>query len=150
MIRRDDMNNSTQPSNTKDRKAILSTLWIFVVLNYLFGDLAMMMFRPAAYQRVIEGMSEGLVLGATVLMEILIAMVLLSRILKHQANRWANIIMGVVATGFAALTLGGNPPAFYIFLSIVEIGCTLFIVWYAWTWPHPETPALGISPSSPA
>ena len=99
----------------------------------------MMMFHPAAYQRVIAGMSEGLVLGATVLMEILIAMVLLSRILKYQANRWANIIVGVVGTAFAALTLGGKPPAFYVFLSAIEIVCTLFIVWYAWTWPNPVT-----------
>lgn len=129
-------NNKT--ADTKDRKAILSTLWIFVIFNYLYGDLAMMMFHPAAYQRIVAGMSEGLVLGATVLMEILIAMVLLSRILKYQANRWANIIVGIVGTAFAALTLIGKPPAFYVFLSAIEIACTLFIVWYAWTWSNPE------------
>ena len=133
------MDTNKQTAETKDRKAILSTLWIFVMFNYLYGDLAMMMFHPTAYQRVVAGMSEGLVLGATVLMEILIAMVLLSRILKYQANRWANIIVGVVGTAFAALTLGGKPPAFYVFLSAIEIACTLFIVWYAWTWPNPVT-----------
>ena len=131
------MDASKQIAETKDRKAVLSTLWIFVMLNYLYGDLAMMMFHPTAYQKVIAGMSEGLVLGATILMEALIVMVLLSRILKYQVNRWANIIMGVVGTAFAALTLGGKPPAFYVFLSAMEIACTLFIVWYAWTWPNP-------------
>ena len=134
---RDNMNINKQPAETKDRRAILSTVWIFVIFNYLYGDLAMVIFRPEAYQRIVAGMSEGLVLGATVLMEILIAMVLLSRILKYQANRWANIIMGVVGTAFAALTLIGRPPAFYVFLSAIEIACTLFIVWYAWTWPNP-------------
>ena len=124
--------------DTKDRKAILSTLWIFVMFNYLYGDLAMVIFHPSAYQRIVAGMSEGLVLGATVLMEILIAMVLLSRVLKHRANRWANIIMGIVGTAFAAMTLIGKPPAFYVFLSAIEIACTLFIVWYAWTWSTPE------------
>lgn len=132
------MNINKQPAETKDRRAILSTVWIFVMFNYLYGDLAMVIFRPEAYQRIVAGMSEGLVLGATVLMEILIAMVLLSRVLKYQANRWANIIMGVVGTAFAALTLGGKPPAFYVFLSAIEIACTLFIVWFAWTWPNPE------------
>ena len=131
------MNTNKPPAETKDRKAVLSTIWIFVIFNYLYGDLAMVIFRPEAYQRIVAGMSEGLVLGATVLMEILIAMVLLSRILKYEANRWANIIMGIVGTAFAALTLVGKPPAFYLFLSAIEIACTLFIVWYAWTWPKP-------------
>jgi hypothetical protein len=27
---------------------------------------------------------------------------------------------------------------FYVFFSTIEIACTVFIVWYAWTWPHPE------------
>jgi hypothetical protein len=133
------MDTNKQAAETKDRKAILSTVWIFVMFNYLYGDLAMMMFHPGAYQKIIAGMSEGLVLGATVLMEILIVMVLLSRILKYQANRWANIIVGVVGTAFAALTLGGKPPAFYVFLSAIEIASTLFIIWYAWTWPNPVT-----------
>jgi hypothetical protein len=132
------MNTNKQIVETNDRKAILSTVWIFVMFNYLYGDLAMVIFRPAAYQRIVAGMSEGLVFGATVLMEILIAMVLLSRVLKYEANRWANIIMGIVGTAFAALTLIGKPPAFYVFLSAIEIACTLFIVWYAWTWPNPE------------
>ena len=26
----------------------------------------------------------------------------------------------------------------YIFYSIIEIGCTVFIVWYAWTWTNKE------------
>lgn len=127
-----------KPADTKNRKAILSTLWIFVIINYLYGDLAMMIFRPAAYQKIVAEMSEGLVLGATVFMEALIAMVFLPRVLKYRANRWVNIIMGVVGTAFAAVTLIGNPAAFYIFRSSIEIACTLFIVWYAWTWPNPE------------
>ena len=129
-----------------DRRAILSTSWIFVILNYLYGDLAMMMFHPEAYQKIIAGMSEGLVLGATVLMEILIVMVLLARVLKYQANRWANIVVGIVGTAFVASTLVGDPPAFYLFLSAIEIACTLFIVWFAWTWPDPEAQSSSSAP----
>jgi hypothetical protein len=127
-------------AETNERKAVLSTLWIFVMFNYLYGDLAMMIFHPAAYQKIVAQMSEALVLGATVLMESLIAMVLLSRVLGFKVNRWANIIGGIVGTLFAAVTLIGTPPAFYIFLSAIEIACTLFIIWYAWTWPAPEVP----------
>ena len=132
------MNATKQASETISRKAILSTLWIFVVLNYLYGDLAMMIFHADAYQRVVSGMSEVLVLGATVLMEVFIAMVLLSRVLKYRENRWANIVVGVVGTVFVAATLVGKPPPFYIFLSAIEIASTLFIIWFAWTWRDPQ------------
>ena len=130
--------SNEKATETKDRKAILSTLWIFVMFNYLYADLVIMMVNPAAYQKMAARMTSGAVLGFTVLMEILIAMVLLSRILKYRSNRWANIIAGVVGTAFVALTLSGKPPAFYVFLSAIEIATTLFIVWYAWTWPNPE------------
>jgi MFS family permease len=133
------MNTNEKPPETKDRKVILSTLWIFVIFNYLYVDVAMVSFHPEVYQRAAARMTEGLVLGASVLMEIPIAMILLSRVLKYRTNRWANIIAGVVSTAFAAFPLfTGKPPAFYLLFSIIEIACTLFIVWYAWTWPKPE------------
>jgi hypothetical protein len=73
-------------------------------------------------------------------METAIAMVLLSQVLPYRANRWANIIAGVFHTAFVAWSLfGGTPPnLFYAFFATIEMACTLFIVWYAWTWPHPE------------
>jgi hypothetical protein len=132
------MTTNQKITEPKDRKAILSTLWIFVMFNYLYADLVMMIVNPAIYQKMAASMTDGVMLGFTVLMEILIAMILLSRILKYRANRWANITAGVVGTAFVAFTLGGKPPLFYLFLSAIEIACTLFIVWYAWTWPNPE------------
>src|SRR5574341_59997 len=113
------MNINKKNASMKDGKAILSTLWIFVTLNYFYGDLGMMIFNPAAYERMAARMTEGVILGASALMEVPMAMILLSRILKHGANRWANIAAAAVFTAFVALTLlGGKPPAFYIFLSI--------------------------------
>ena len=133
------MNTNTETTEMKDRKAILSTLWIFVMFNYLYADFVSLIFNPA-YQTMARSMTEGLVLGAAVLFELSIVMVLLSRVLKYRANRWSNIIIGVESTGFVAFTLfGGNPPApYYIFFVTIEMACTLFIVWYAWTWPEPE------------
>jgi drug/metabolite transporter (DMT)-like permease len=72
-------------------------------------------------------------------METAIAMVLLSRILKYGANRWANIAAGVFHTAFVSWSLFGETPTlFYGFFAAIEIACTLFIVWYAWKWPNPE------------
>ncbi len=120
-----------------DRKALLSTLWIFALFNYIYADLVMMIVSPATYQRAAAKMTGTAVLGFAVLMEISIAMVLLSRVLPYRANRWANIIAGLQSTGFVAFTLGGHPPPYYVFFSALEIACTLFIIWYAWAWRIP-------------
>src|SRR5205085_12141976 len=101
-------------------------------------DLVMVIVNPAAYQKAAARMTGGVVLGFAVMMEVPILMVLLSRVLKYRVNRWANIIAGVESTAFVALTLFGTPPPFYIFFSAIEIACTSFIVWYAWTWRNPE------------
>ena len=121
-----------------DRRANLTTLWIFVMFNYLYADLAMMIFNPGIYQKVAAEMSSITLLIATALMEVLIAMVLLSRILAHRANRWANVIGGLIGTAFVAITLSPRMPAFYLFLATIEIVTTLFIIWYAWTWRYSE------------
>ncbi|HEX7294832.1 MAG TPA: DUF6326 family protein [Pyrinomonadaceae bacterium] len=132
------MNAHTKADRTKDRRVLLSTLWIFVMFNYLYADLVMMIVNPAIYERAATKMTSGVILGFTALMEILIAMVLLSRILKYKANRWANIIAGIIGTTFVGITVNARAPAFYLFLSSIEILTTLFIVWCAWTWHNPE------------
>lgn len=122
----------------EDRKSLLSTLWIFAMLNYVYADLLMMIVNPAAYQEAAAGMTGTTVLGFAVLMEIPIAMVLLSRVLPYRINRWANIVAGVESTAFVGFTLVGKPPLYYMFFAMVEILCTLFIVWHAWGWRNPE------------
>lgn len=125
-------------TDMKDRKAILSTLWIFVMLNYIYADLAPMIFSPVA-QNGATRTKEGFVLGFAVFMESAIVMVLLSRVLAYGVNRWVNIIAGVLHAAIISWSLfAGSPPSHYIFSATIIIACTLFIVWYAWTWPNPE------------
>lgn len=72
-------------------------------------------------------------------MEISIAMVLLSRVLKYRASRLANIIAGSIKTIIMVGTLlMGGASYHYILFAIIEITTTLFIVWYAWTWARNE------------
>jgi len=137
-INREKMNSNQKIPEMKDRKVLLSTLWIFAVLNYLYADVFSLFFNPTAQEETMR-MTEGLVLGFAVLMEIAIAMVLLSRVLKYRANRWANIIAGIIHTEAVFLSLFvGTPAPYYIFFATIEIACTLFIVLYAWKWPNPE------------
>jgi hypothetical protein len=112
-------------------------LWVFVVFNYLYADILILIFRPGAYQAMAERMSAPVALGATLFMELLLAMAFLSRVLDYSFNRWANIGAGVVGTAFVAVTLGPRAPIAYWTLASIEIACTLFIVWYAWTWRRP-------------
>jgi hypothetical protein len=119
-----------------DKKIVLSTLWIFVLFNYIYADILVLIINPTVYQNAATKMGMGPVLAFSILMEIPIAMVLLSRILDYKANRLANIIAGSVSTLFVAMTLaGGKPPGVsYIFFSAIEIVSTIFITWYAWKW----------------
>jgi len=81
-------------------------------------------------------MNQGFLLGAAIMMEIPFIMILLSRLLKYKANRCANIIAGSIMTlvQTSSLFAGSALTLHYIFYSIIEIGCTLFIVWYALKW----------------
>lgn len=129
---------------TKDRRVILSTLWIFVTLNYLYCDVLGLMDAEILNQ-FLTGIVDGLVidknflLGGAILMEIPIVMVLLSRILNIKINRWANIVAALIKTAAMIMTLFlGSAAGYYIFFAAIEISTTLFIVWYAWTWVNTE------------
>ena len=121
------MNTNSKTVEMKDRKVILSTLWIFAVLNYLYADV----FGgkdPEAVRQLISGtvgsihMTEEFLLGAAILMETSIAMVLLSRVLKYRANRWANIIVGIIQTAAVSLSLFVSmPPLYYMFFAAIKV-----------------------------
>jgi hypothetical protein len=132
------MNTNIKATEMKDRKVVLSTLWIFATLNYIYADVFTLFFNPTAQKETLA-MSQGPVLAFGIMMETAIAMVFLSRFLKYGANRWANIIAGIFHTAFVAWSLtGATQPLFYVFFASIEIVCTLFITWYAWNWTNFE------------
>lgn len=153
--------DTTSNAAARDRKVILSTLWIFAILNYAYADIMTLFFNPVLqpeeHQRILSGyvgdirITQGFVLAAAILMETAIVMVLLSRVLPYGANRWANILAGLLHTASVAWSMtGGAVNAFYVFFATIEVVCTLFIVWYAWTWRKPAlsaTPATELQPT---
>jgi Family of unknown function (DUF6326) len=128
------------------RRSKLTVLWVFVTLNYAYCDVLALMDQPYL-KEVLTGnvggieMTRGYLLGASILVEIPMAMVLLSWVLRPGASRIASIIAGVVMTlvQVGSLLVGGSPTPSYAFFSAIEIATTAFIVWYAWTWPARET-----------
>ncbi len=132
--------NSNKSAAKMNIEIKLSTLWLFAILNYLYCDVVGLM-DSSLLKQLLTGtaagmqITEGFLFGAAILMEIPIAMVLLSRILNHKANRWANIIAGIIMTVVQIATLlSGSSTIYYLFFSIIEIATTSFIVWTAWKW----------------
>jgi hypothetical protein len=133
----------TQKWTDLDMQVKLSTLWIFATLSYLYCDVISLM-DPELLKQYLQGnvnglaLTPGFLLGAAILIEIPISMVLLSRVLNYTANRWTNIAAGTVMTAVQTLTLFmGFPAPYYLFLSILEIAATALIVGYAWKWRKP-------------
>jgi hypothetical protein len=130
------------PSLSQDAmQARLSTLWTFVLVNMVFADIFSFMV-PGALQKIATGVVDGVqltpmfLLVAAVLTEIPMAMIILSRLLPHRANRWANILGGVF-TVLWVIGLGSATPH-YIFIAAVEVITCGWIVWLAWRWRAPE------------
>ena len=119
-------------------KSTLSTLWLFATVNYLYCDVVSLM-DPHLLKQYLSGnvggvsVTPGFLLAAGILVEIPMAMILLSRILGSRANRWANVGAGALMTIVQLATLFATRPAlYYMFFSVIEIGTTAAIVWLAW------------------
>lgn len=135
------MMKSHLKNTDSDRKSLLSTLWMFVLLNMVYADL-LGMLRPG-YLDFLEQMSQQLtgstVLFFAVLMEIAIVMILLSRVLGYKANRRAHFIvipLTILWVVVPALmpSLGETTPPSYIFFASVEVVTMVFMFWYVWQW----------------
>jgi hypothetical protein len=116
----------------EDMRMRLFTLWTFATFNYIYADVVTLFDKSVVNK---TNLSQTALLGAAILVETAIAMVLLSRVLKYRANRWANIIVGIINTvAVIASLLVATPAPYYAFFATIEMATTIVIVWYAWTW----------------
>ena len=131
-----------------EKQSLLSTLWIFVLLNMIFRDL-----HQFGKEGFIEEMMSGVVNGVRIteelmlfggfLAEIPILMVLLSRKLPDQANKWANVIASVITM---AVLLSALPSADMddLFFMVIEVIAFISIVLIAWKLPNQKKTQLQI------
>jgi Family of unknown function (DUF6326) len=128
----------------EDIRVRLSVLWLFATLNYIYADVffCIDVLGSGKGGPAVLHFSPGAWLGIAILMEIPMAMILLSRILKPRVNRWANIVAGIIETAAVLLTSFILPAfhltgtsSYYMFFGAIEVACTSMIVWYAWRWP---------------
>jgi hypothetical protein len=129
------------PTKRLDTKVLLSTLWIVVMINMLKADILSLNIPGALDEVAKTSASTGtpiplLMLGGAIMMEISIAMIPLSRVLRYSINRWANIIVSIITIMF--VVGGGAFYPHYIFIAAVEVICLLLVVWFAWKWRNVE------------
>jgi len=113
-------------------KTKLSVLWLFTEMAFVdFSILASMELGTK------QAGPEELLQSVIILLPPLV-MAFLSLTLKDKANRWANIIVGIVFAGFMliASSIGLAQTAAYSILMILSgFVATVLIVWYAYKWP---------------
>ncbi len=114
-----------------ERHALLSTLWIFILFNMIFRDLHQFASEGFIQEIMALEVSQEMVLVFGFILEIPIAMVLLSRILTDKINKWANLIAAVI-TQLGLLSSLPGADMDDIFFMIVESIALLAIIRIAW------------------
>ncbi len=131
-----------------DRKKLLSVLWIYLTVNYIYCDVFTLHLAPyleAFLSGDVGGMkiTEEFLLMFAFIMQVPVIMIVLSRLLTFRLNKYFNVVAGIFTTSVQAFTLTmGGSTLHYKFFSILEIGTGILIIYLAITWkqksPHSE------------
>ncbi|MBI9011790.1 MAG: hypothetical protein JEZ08_06110 [Clostridiales bacterium] len=119
------------------KQDLLSTLWIFTLINVLFADIFGFML-PGSLAEVMSGNVDGINITvffmfiAAIVNEIPIIMVVLSKILKRKVNRILNIVIGIFTIVY--IVGGGSGNIVYYFFATVEVLTLLSIITIAYKW----------------
>ena len=114
----------------EDVKLKIILLWIVVMINAIFADIFSFMF-PGVFEA-----TQEMMLVFAIIIEIPIAMIILSWVLKDKANRLTNIIASAIYIPF--VIVGGVEYLHYYFFATIKIVCMALIIRYAWKWPKQE------------
>jgi hypothetical protein len=150
------MSSLYTPANPDRMPIVLSTLWIFAILNYLYADV-MGHMDAAVLTTLLSGqvgsirITPGFLFGAAVLMETAILMVPVSRLAPRAVSRWANVAVGGLHTAAVAgsVFVDGPPAAYYLLFGSIEVVCTIAIVILAIRWSAHTQEARGSDAQRP-
>ena len=123
-----------------DRKKLLSVLWIYLTVNYIYCDVFTLHLAPyleAFLSGDVGGMkiTEEFLLMFAFIMQVPVIMIVLSRLLTFRLNKYFNVVAGIFTTSVQAFTLTmGGSTLHYKFFSILEIGTGILIIYLAITW----------------
>ncbi len=130
----------------------IAVLWLFMAVAYS-AHMALSIFEPGVIELIAAGemqISEvEFTFSALFAWLIPLTMAFLSMTLKDLANRWANIVLGIVFTTVNIFHLVfeqqaqpavhmAEPSVHQLLLNCSTVVVTALIVWYAWRWPKQE------------
>ena len=124
-------------------RAKVSVLWIFMAVAMSAHSVLAFMEPGAMEELEAMQLGAGMFLFMALFWLIPLIMAFLSLTLKDVADRWANIVLGIVFTilniGHLAENLAVAGPSVQQILIIGStVVVTALIAWYAWKWPKPE------------
>lgn len=124
---------------------LLSLLWVFVTVNYIFCDIFSLYnseFLNALLLGEVDGIrfTERFLLTFAIIMEIPLVMIVLSSLLSDRLNRIFNICAGVLMliVQVGSLITGSN-SLHYIFFSVIEIITLVIIIVVSLKWFEKST-----------
>lgn len=122
---------------------LLSLLWVFLMLNFIYCDV-IALHDGAVLGQLLQGKVGGMTLSpvffllSSLLMEVPIALVLVSRLARRSVSRVANLVAGGFMTLVQASSLFVSTPSWsYLFFSAIEIATLLLILVLAIRWKKP-------------
>ena len=128
------MDGFAKPTAPEQPRALLSALWIVVMINVLSADIFSFMLGSAGETAV--AVTPWIMFAFAVIHEIPIAMIILARVLKRSVNRTLNCIAAGITAAY--VIAGGSATPHYIFFALAEVICLIFIVIRAIRWSKTE------------
>jgi len=127
----------------EDVKIKLAALWIFIAVGTLASPYVFAVWTPGVIEQMIAGevygevLSEGIIVISILFLLIPMIMTLLPLYLKDKANRWVNIIVGIVFVFFGIAGVYDSMISIpsLILMEFPKLVVAALIVWHAWKWP---------------
>jgi len=126
------------------RSQLLSLLWIFLTVNYIFCDvftLHLGKYLEALLSGAVGGMNitEEFLLAFAIVLQIPMIMIVLSSVLTFRLSKYCNIVAGLITTSVQTYTVTMGGTLHYMFFSFFEICTGLIIIYLAATWQQEST-----------
>jgi hypothetical protein len=129
-----------------DVRLKLAALWASVTLCYLYCDY-FELYQPGKLPSMLAGqmgplgpITQGVLLGVSILLSIPALMIFLSLALPAGVCRMANLLMGALFTLIMLVfLLSPGVWLYYKYFAAVEVALTCTAAWLAWRWPRDQT-----------
>lgn len=120
-----------------DRRILLSSLWIYILINIIFRDIHQMTLK-SHLEMLLTGYYHGqkvtdlIILIGGIVLEIPILMIVLARVLKQRYNRPLNLWAAVITFALIQYEMPSDMDDY--FFRILESLALVVIFWKSWTW----------------